>query len=99
MMRLPLRLVWANIKAHPLRNLLTAGSVLLAVFLLCVLTATTKALTETVEAAKLVVGIESTIVDRFDTRAGRRAVVDCRVTDEDGRVLCVIEHEALIELF
>lgn len=43
--------------------------------------------------------IESTVVDRFDTRAGKRAVVDCRVSDTDGRLLCVIEHEALIELF
>lgn len=43
--------------------------------------------------------IDSTVVDRFDTRAGARAVVDIRITDPDDRVLCVIEHEALIELF
>lgn len=43
--------------------------------------------------------IDSTVVDRFETRAGRRAVVDCRVRDEDDKLLCVIEHEALIELF
>ena len=45
------------------------------------------------------VRIESTVVERFETRAGKRAIVDCRVTDRDGRLLCVIEHEALIELF
>ncbi|MEM7287766.1 MAG: MaoC family dehydratase [Actinomycetota bacterium] len=43
--------------------------------------------------------IDSVVVDRFDTRAGRRAVVDCHISDRDGRVLCVIEHEAIIELF
>lgn len=43
--------------------------------------------------------IDSVVVDRFDTRAGKRAVVDCRVSDDAGRLLCVIEHEALIELF
>lgn len=45
------------------------------------------------------VRVVSSVVDRFDTRAGRRAVVDCRVVDRDGRLLCAIEHEALVELF
>ena len=48
---MPLRLVLRNSLAHPLRSLLTFGSVFLAVLLLCFLTATTRALTTTVEKA------------------------------------------------
>ncbi len=42
--------------------------------------------------------VESVVTDRFETRAGKRAVVDCRVRTDDGDLLCVIEHEALVEL-
>lgn len=45
------RLVLRNLRAHPLRSALTFGSVFLAVFLLCVLRATTGALTSAVEKA------------------------------------------------
>ena len=48
---MPIRLILRNILAHPLRSMLTGGSVFVAVFLLCVLSATTKALTSTVENA------------------------------------------------
>ncbi len=48
---MPLRLVLRNIRAHPLRSLLTFGSVFLAVFLLCMLTATTRSLTTSVDKA------------------------------------------------
>ena len=36
---MPLRLVLRNILAHPLRSSMTTGSVILAVFLLCMLRA------------------------------------------------------------
>ena len=41
--------------------------------------------------------IVSTVIDRFDTRSGSRAVVDIEITAED-RPLVRIEHEALVEL-
>ncbi|MEM7337102.1 MAG: hypothetical protein AAF467_00565 [Actinomycetota bacterium] len=41
--------------------------------------------------------LESRIIDRFETRAGKRAVVDIAGT-VDGRPVARIEHEALIEL-
>jgi len=47
----PVRLIIRNILSHPLRSTLTVGSVFVAVFLLCVLSATTKALTSTVDNA------------------------------------------------
>jgi putative ABC transport system permease protein len=47
----PLRLIWRNLLAHRLRSSLTTGSVFLAVALLCVLRATTGALTTSVERA------------------------------------------------
>ena len=43
--------------------------------------------------------VQSVVTDRFETRAGERAVVDCRVRAADrGDLLCVIEHEALVAL-
>lgn len=48
---MPFKLVWRNILAHPIRSVLTFGSVVVAVFLLCVLNATTRALTSTTERA------------------------------------------------
>jgi len=48
---MPIRLVIRNLLAHPLRSLLTCGSVFVAVFLLCALRATTTALTSSVEQA------------------------------------------------
>lgn len=48
---MPFKLVWRNILAHPIRSFLTFGSVVVAVFLLCVLNATNSALTSTVEKA------------------------------------------------
>ncbi|MFK8025692.1 MAG: hypothetical protein AB8G26_17175 [Ilumatobacter sp.] len=41
--------------------------------------------------------IDTTVIDRFDSRAGKRAVADVRVT-ADGRPIASIEHEAVIEL-
>jgi hypothetical protein len=41
--------------------------------------------------------VHPTVIDRFDTRAGTRAVVDCIITVDDTPV-CVVEHEALVEL-
>ena len=46
---MPLRLIQRNILAHPLRSLLTFGSVVVAVFLLCVLRATVAGLATSVE--------------------------------------------------
>lgn len=46
-----LKLVWRNLLAHPLRTLLTTGSVALAVFLLCFLQGTVTALTAVVDQA------------------------------------------------
>ncbi len=42
--------------------------------------------------------ITSTVIDRFETRAGSRAVVDMAITTDEGRPLVRIEHEALVEL-
>lgn len=44
------------------------------------------------------VTVDSRVIDRFETRSGRRAVVDCRIRAGDDLV-CVIEHEALVELY
>lgn len=41
--------------------------------------------------------VRSNVVDRFETRAGRRAVVDIVATVDD-RPVVQIEHEALVEL-
>lgn len=41
--------------------------------------------------------IRSTVVDRFDTRAGSRAVVDIAITAGD-RPMARLEHEALVSL-
>ncbi|MEM9613997.1 MAG: hypothetical protein AAGA59_13760 [Actinomycetota bacterium] len=41
--------------------------------------------------------IHATVIDRFETRAGKRAVVDVAVM-ADGRPVARIEHEALTEL-
>lgn len=43
------------------------------------------------------VRIDSTLVDRFDSRAGERAIVDMRVYAND-RPIATIEHEAIIVL-
>lgn len=48
---MPVRLILRNVLAHPLRSALTGGSVFVAVFLLCVLGATTKALNSSVDNA------------------------------------------------
>lgn len=56
---MPLRLLWRNLLAHPIRALLTTGSVGLAVFLICLLDATARGLTAAVDLAaqnRLVVG-------------------------------------------
>ncbi len=42
--------------------------------------------------------VTSNVVGRFETRAGKRAVVDIDITVDD-RPVVSIEHEALIELF
>jgi len=41
--------------------------------------------------------VTSTVVDRFDTRAGERAVADIMVLVDD-RPVAYIEHEALVRL-
>ncbi|MEC9057465.1 MAG: hypothetical protein VX477_03430, partial [Actinomycetota bacterium] len=41
--------------------------------------------------------VEATVVDRFDTRSGSRAVVDVRIS-VDGLPVVTIEHEALVSL-
>lgn len=41
--------------------------------------------------------IETTVVDRFTSRAGKRAIADVRITS-NGRPVASIEHEAVIEL-
>lgn len=41
--------------------------------------------------------IESWEVERFETRAGERAVVDLRMTVDD-RPVCAVEHEAIVRL-
>ncbi len=43
------------------------------------------------------VTIESTLVNRFDSRAGERAVVDMRFVVDDTPV-CAVEHEAIVVL-
>lgn len=48
---MPLRVIFRNLLAHPLRSLLTFGSVAVAVFLLCVLRAGVAGLTVAVEQA------------------------------------------------
>ncbi|MEM7245009.1 MAG: FtsX-like permease family protein [Acidobacteriota bacterium] len=48
---MPWKLVLRHLSAHPIRSLLTFGSVTLAVFLLCVLQATVSGLTSTIEKA------------------------------------------------
>jgi putative ABC transport system permease protein len=48
---MPVRLILRHVLSHPLRSFLTAGSVFVAVFLLCFLRATTAALTSSVEQA------------------------------------------------
>lgn len=40
---------------------------------------------------------EAIEIDRFDTRAGERAVVDVRFS-VDGSPVCVVEHEAIVRL-
>ena len=41
--------------------------------------------------------VESWEIDRFTTRAGERAVVDMRMTIDD-RLVCAVEHEAIVRL-
>ncbi len=41
--------------------------------------------------------VEAIEIDRFETRAGERAVVDVRFS-VDGVAVCVVEHEALVRL-
>ncbi len=48
-------------------------------------------------AVATTVEVTATVIDRYMTRAGERAVVDVRV-QHDGRLLAAIEHEALIAL-
>ncbi len=43
------------------------------------------------------VRVDSTIIDRFDSRAGQRVVVDARVSI-DGQPVAAIEHESIIVL-
>jgi acyl dehydratase len=38
------------------------------------------------------------VINRFETRGGRRAVVDCLI-EANGRPVALVEHEALVELF
>lgn len=48
---MPVRLLWRNLLGHPLRSLLTAGSVAVAVFLICVLHAAVTGLSRSIDAA------------------------------------------------
>ena len=48
---MPWRLLVRNIAGHPIRSLLTIGSVAVAVFLICMLHAVTSGLTRTLESA------------------------------------------------
>ncbi len=41
--------------------------------------------------------VRAAVVDRFETRTGKRAVVDMRIS-ADGVDVCAIEHEAIVEL-
>ncbi len=45
-----------------------------------------------------VVTTDARVVERFETRAGKRAIVDCLI-EADGRPVAFVEHEALVELF
>ena len=40
---------------------------------------------------------EATLVERFDSRAGERAIVDLRIYADD-RPVATVEHEAIIRL-
>ncbi len=42
--------------------------------------------------------VEANVIDRFETRAGERAVLDVRITTTDGRPVAALEHEALVSL-
>ena len=44
-----------------------------------------------------VVTVESSLADRFDSRAGERAVLDVRLS-VDGRPVAAVEHESIIRL-
>jgi len=48
---MPIRLLFRNLRAHPIRALLTAGSVAVAVFLVCILDATVRGFTAAVDLA------------------------------------------------
>ncbi|MEO6594027.1 MAG: ABC transporter permease [Planctomycetota bacterium] len=48
---MPWKLLWRNITGHPIRSLLTIGSVAVAVFLICMLHAVTSGLTRTLQSA------------------------------------------------
>lgn len=48
---MPWKLLWKNLLGHPVRSLLTVGSVAVAVFLVCMLHAVTSGLTRTLSAA------------------------------------------------
>lgn len=41
--------------------------------------------------------VEATVIDRFETRSGERAVLDVRIS-VDGAPVAVVEHEALVSL-
>jgi acyl dehydratase len=41
--------------------------------------------------------VQATVVDRFDTRSGTRAVLDVTIS-ADGSLVATIEHEAIVEL-
>ncbi|MDX2379087.1 MAG: MaoC family dehydratase [Acidimicrobiia bacterium] len=43
------------------------------------------------------ISAEAVVVDRFDSRAGRRAIADVRI-HADGALVATLEHEAIIEL-
>lgn len=47
--------------------------------------------------ADAILVVESTIADRFSTRAGDRVVLDIRAT-VDGRPVAIIEHESIVRL-
>ena len=48
---MPLKLLWRNVLAHPLRSALTVGSVAVAVFLICILHGAVAGLTKTLQQA------------------------------------------------
>jgi acyl dehydratase len=41
--------------------------------------------------------VQATVVDRFDTRSGTRAVLDVAIS-VDGALVATIEHEAIVAL-